>query len=88
MSSISGTNAENPQSPEYGKGYKIENNGGCPCKVKIDQEAACKTVVQRFTRNDQSQDLIEEKECQQCGVPAEDTCPQPPTDTSCGTPGC
>lgn len=79
-------NADNPSAPEYGRGYKIENNAGCPCQVVIDNTAACKTVVQRLTRNDQSEDLISEKECMPCDIPAADACGGTVADTSCSTP--
>jgi hypothetical protein len=76
-------NADNPSAPEYGRGYKIENNAGCPCQVKIENDAACKTIVQRLTRNDQSAELISEKECMPCDVPETSACPGIVTDTSC-----
>jgi hypothetical protein len=74
MSSISKSNAENPQAPEYGKGYKIENNSGCPCKVTIPKLDSCTTRIQRFTRTDNSIDLIELTICSDCGNLIISTC--------------
>lgn len=81
---IAQINADNPNAPEHGKGYKHENNAGCPCRVVIEDTAACKTIVQRLTRNDQSADLISEKECDPCEIPVTNIC-QPIPNTSCGT---
>jgi hypothetical protein len=84
--SISRTNAENPSAPEYGRGYKIDNNAGCPCRIIIENEAACKTIVQRLTRYDQSEELISEKECMPCDIPAAGACGGTVEDTSCSPP--
>lgn len=82
---ISKINSDNPNAPEYGKGYKSENHAGCPCHIVIENNSNCTTVVQRFTRNDQSIDLVEEKECMPCNVPVTDACGGTVIDTSCSS---
>jgi hypothetical protein len=67
--SVSQANASNPDAPEYGKGYKPENNAGCPCHIVITTTRNCATVVQRFTRYNQSTDLVEEQACSECPTP-------------------
>mgnify|MGYP001570464400 CR=1 FL=1 len=84
---IAQINSDNPNAPEHGKGYKHENHAGCPCRVIIDTAGACATIVQRFTRYDQSADLVTETECDRCDTPAVAPCPSVPG-TTCGSPVC
>jgi hypothetical protein len=81
------TNAEIPGSPEYGKGYKIENNAGCPCNCIIPQKASCKTIVQRYTRYDFSEDLVSEKDCG-CSALIQVDCQSIITENGCTTSNC
>jgi hypothetical protein len=88
MSFISKTNAENPEEPEFGKGYKQENNAGCPCRCIITNPDKCTTVIQRFTRQNRSISLVSEAECRNCDLPSVESCPTTPTETSCNSTGC
>lgn len=80
---ISSTNAANPTQPEYGKAWKADNNAGCLCNLIISNPVSCVTTVQKFTRNDQSDDLISEKDCQKCSNISNNCSPVGTTNSSC-----
>lgn len=81
--SIASSNANNPSSPEFGKSWKPENNAGCLCNRILTQEISCVTLVQKFTRNDQSTDLISEKDCQDCSFIVNDCTETVTTNSFC-----
>jgi len=47
-----------PGQPEYGKGWKAEYNHGCCPYCNERPIAYCTTKTQYFTRNNQSEDLV------------------------------
>ena len=59
-------NSKLPGQIEFNRGWKADNNAGCLCNCIVPQTGSCVTIVQRFTRYDQSANLISEKDCQSC----------------------
>lgn len=52
--SPTGTNAENPSQPEYGKKWKEENNFGCCPSCTSSPPPVCTTVTGFLTRANRS----------------------------------
>lgn len=84
--SLIGNNSLIPGAPEFGKGWKQENNGGCPCNCTILQPVKCTTIIQHFTRYSQSDSLVDITACVCNIVTTDEICPSPQlTDVDCSS---
>lgn len=55
MASCCLDNADNPNAPEYQKGWKSQHNAGCSCSCNTeeqDEEETTTVVRQKLTRDD------------------------------------
>lgn len=57
---VQGDNSKIPGEPEYGKGWKAENNFGCCQTCGKKTPPTCTTRTSRFTRDNRDSSLVTE----------------------------